>query len=311
MTINNPKISVIVPVYNVEKYLRRCIDSILGQTFTDFELLLIDDGSTDNSGKICDEYAEKDNRIRVFHKENGGVSSTRQLGIKEAQGKFSIHVDSDDWIEKDMLEIMYKEAVETRSEIISVDYYQNEQYIAEQYPLTNWQIIDSMLNGKIRGVMWNKLVKHSLYVNHQICFPYNINFCEDVYVCTLLFLNANEINHISKAFYHYMDNPQSITRRLTKEIVLQRINFVLEISKVLSQKGISLGCLFWHKFDLKWFMFDSFLFSFEEYSQYFNEIFSQYSYKKYPQCLKNMCILYLAQNHLGWKTLRKIRNLKS
>ena len=306
-----PKISVIVPVYNVEQYLPRCIDSILAQTFTDFELLLIDDGSTDNSGKICDEYASKDSRIRVFHKENGGVSSARQLGVDEAQGEYSIHVDSDDWIENNMFEIMYEEAVKTQSCIVSADYYQNNQYIAERYPSTNLQIIDSMLNGKIRGVMWNKLIKHSLYKNYQICFPYNINFCEDVYVCVLLFLTTSKIKHISKAFYHYMDNPQSITRKLTKTNILQRVNFVLEISKVLLQRGLSVRCLFWHKFDLKWLIFDSPFFSFEEYSQYFNEIFSQYSYKEYPQYLKNMCILYLAENYWGWKILRKFRDLKS
>lgn len=96
--MNNPKISVIVPVYNVEKYLRRCIDSILAQTFTDFELLLIDDGSKDSSGEICDEYAGKDERVRVFHKDNGGVSSARNLGLDNAKGEWIWFVDSDDVI---------------------------------------------------------------------------------------------------------------------------------------------------------------------------------------------------------------------
>ena len=94
----NPKISVIVPVYNVEKYLCSCIDSILAQTFTDFELLLIDDGSRDKSGEICDEYANKDCRVKVFHKENGGVSSARNLGIDESKGEYLFFVDSDDII---------------------------------------------------------------------------------------------------------------------------------------------------------------------------------------------------------------------
>ena len=94
-----PKISVIVPVYNTEKYLHRCIDSVLAQTFTDWELLLIDDGSKDTSGSICDKYAAKDKRIRVFHKENGGVSSARNLGRDYAQGEWVTFVDSDDYIE--------------------------------------------------------------------------------------------------------------------------------------------------------------------------------------------------------------------
>ena len=94
-----PKISVIVPVYNTAKYLHRCLDSILQQSFKDFEVLLVDDGSTDNSGEICDEYAAKDSRVRVFHKENGGVASAREIGIENAVGLYSIHVDSDDWTE--------------------------------------------------------------------------------------------------------------------------------------------------------------------------------------------------------------------
>lgn len=311
MDKKHPKISVIVPVYNVENYLCRCIDSILAQTFTDFELLLIDDGSTDLSGEICDEYAKEDGRIKVFHKENGGVSSARQLGIDKAIGEYSIQVDSDDWIENEMLEIMYKELIETQYDIISVDYYSNNQYVAEQYASTNLQMVEDMLNGRIRGVMWNKLVRHALYKNYQIKFPRNINFCEDVYVCTLLYLNTHKIRHISKAFYHYIDNPKSITRKLTKSTIQQRINFTNEVSKIILQKGLSERILFWHKIDLKWIMLDSSFFSFKEYSQCFNEIFNQYSYKNYPQYLKNICILYLAQNYLGWKIFKSIRSLKS
>ena len=97
---NIPKISVIIPVYNAEKYLYRCIDSVLVQTFTNWELLLIDDGSKDSSGVICDEYAAKDARVRVFHKENGGVSSARNLGLDNARGEWVAFVDSDDYIEK-------------------------------------------------------------------------------------------------------------------------------------------------------------------------------------------------------------------
>ncbi len=98
-----PQISIIVPVYNIEKYFHRCVDSILSQTFTDFELLLINDGSNDNSGAICDEYAAKDARIRVFHKENGGVSSARNLGLDNAKGEWITFVDSDDYVKPDYL----------------------------------------------------------------------------------------------------------------------------------------------------------------------------------------------------------------
>ena len=96
-------VSVIVPIYNSEKYLKRCVDSILSQTFSDFELLLVDDGSTDGSGSICDEYSVKDSRVRVFHKENGGVSSARNLGLDNARGEWITFVDSDDYLEESFL----------------------------------------------------------------------------------------------------------------------------------------------------------------------------------------------------------------
>ena len=104
-----PKLSVIVPVYNTEKYLRECIDSILAQTFRDFELILVDDGSTDGSGAICDEYAKQDERIRVIHQENGGITVARKSGVRAARGEYVTFVDSDDWIDKDMYRIMLEE----------------------------------------------------------------------------------------------------------------------------------------------------------------------------------------------------------
>ena len=106
MIMQTPKISVIIPVYNVESYLSKCIDSILCQTYTDFELLLVDDGSSDASGKICDMYKENDNRIRVFHKKNEGVSKARNLALNNALGEFVIFVDSDDWIEPNTFELV-------------------------------------------------------------------------------------------------------------------------------------------------------------------------------------------------------------
>lgn len=106
--MNNPKISVIVPVYNAEQYLHRCVDSILAQTFPDFELLLIDDGSKDRSAEICDEYAWKDDRVRVFHKENGGVSSARNFGLDNAKGEWVSFVDADDIIYSNNLDILFE-----------------------------------------------------------------------------------------------------------------------------------------------------------------------------------------------------------
>ena len=120
-----PKISVIVPVYKAEEYLHRCVDSILAQSFTGFELILINDGSPDNSGAICDEYAQKDNRVKVIHKENGGVASARQCGIDNATGEYTIHADPDDWVEPTMLEELYNKAVEENADMVVCDFYVN------------------------------------------------------------------------------------------------------------------------------------------------------------------------------------------
>ena len=115
--LSSPKISVIVPVYKVEEYLHRCIDSILSQSFTDFELILVDDGSPDNCGKICDEYAQKDSRVRVFHKPNGGVSSARNLGLDNANGEWIAFIDSDDYVDVD-----YLAELDSYSKMLDVDY---------------------------------------------------------------------------------------------------------------------------------------------------------------------------------------------
>ena len=114
---SNPKISIIVPVYNAEKYIQRCVSSLLSQTFSDFEIILVDDGSTDNSGVICDEYAQTDSRLYSYHKQNGGVSSARQYGLKRAVGEYVIHADPDDWVENDMFEVMYSKAIEDNAVI--------------------------------------------------------------------------------------------------------------------------------------------------------------------------------------------------
>ena len=119
------KVSVIVAVYNAAQYLRRCLDSLKNQTMKDFDVIIVDDGSTDDSFAICQEYAKLDNRFRVYHKENGGVSSARQYGVDQLDGMgiYSIHVDPDDWVEPTMLERMYEKASETDADIVMCDFY--------------------------------------------------------------------------------------------------------------------------------------------------------------------------------------------
>lgn len=235
-----PQISVIVPVYNVEKYLHRCINSILAQTFTDFELLLIDDGSKDNSGKICDEYAEKDKRIRVFHKENGGVASARQLGIEEARGEYSIHADGDDWVEPLMLEEMYNTIMQDKSDMLIADYFVDKDgtstYIKQSIDSKDsLEILKAILKGELMGSLWHKLIRHSLYKEYNANFIRGIDYCEDVLLLTQLLIRNIKVSFLHQSFYHYdMSNINSITRCYSKNTYELRKKFVLTLNYLLS-----------------------------------------------------------------------------
>lgn len=121
LNTSNPLISVVIPVYNVEQFLCECVDSVLSQTFEDYEIILVDDGATDSSGKLCDEYAQKDSRIKVIHRENGGLSAARNTGLDEACGKYIYFLDSDDWIRKDTLELLVASAQSDNSDVVFFD----------------------------------------------------------------------------------------------------------------------------------------------------------------------------------------------
>lgn len=220
-----PKVSVIVPVYKAEKYLHRCVDSILAQTFTDFELLLVDDGSPDHSGAICDQYAAADPRVRVFHKPNGGVSSARQCGLDNAQGEYTIHADPDDWVEPDMLQELYAEARRTNADMVICDFFVNtkrrEIVVKQQPSAVDSETVLNELFQQLHGSCWNKLVKRACYNTGNVKFPVGLNYCEDLFVNACLLLQPLKVSYIGRAFYHYdqYTNTNSIVntkRTLTK-----------------------------------------------------------------------------------------------
>ena len=200
-----PKISVIVPVYNAEKYLHRCVDSILAQTFTDFELLLINDGSKDNCGAICDEYATKDCRVRVFHKENGGVSSARNLGLDNAQGKWITFVDSDDRVEDYYLQELYKNGCDLSA--CSYVYEMDKGNLYEKLKdnkivLDTDNLTDVLMSG---GFMtpYCKLFKSKIIKDFNIRFDNEISSGEDTLFVWTYILYIDEILVSSKPAYYY------------------------------------------------------------------------------------------------------------
>ena len=185
-----PLVSVIIPVYKVEQYLQKCIESVCGQTLEALEIILVDDGSPDNCGRICDEYATRDSRIRVIHQRNGGLSAARNTGIRIAQADIIGFVDSDDWIEPDMIELLYRNLCKENADIsVCGIYWHNKGNVSEKGDKTyavqsSKEAIESVY--RLPGVkmnVWNKLYRKHLF--HEICFPEGrIN--EDVYVTVRL-----------------------------------------------------------------------------------------------------------------------------
>jgi len=214
----NPKISIIVPVYNVEKYVTRCIKSILSQTLDDFELILVDDGSTDRSGIICDEFAEKDNRIKVIHKNNGGASSARNRGIDVATGCFLGFVDSDDWILANMYEKLITLAEKENAQIAECRIKTMYSYKTEiKKPLEEIQICNGvecqthLFNGSsfFTILVFNKVYRRELFNNLR--FPMGM-ICEDQYLTPRLYMRCEKVVASNEIGYLYNVSENSITR---------------------------------------------------------------------------------------------------
>ena len=222
-----PKISVIVAVYKAEAYLHRCVDSLLAQTFQDFEILLIDVGCPYNSGKICDEYEKQDARNRVFHKYMGGVGSARQCGIDHARGEYTTHVDSDDWVEPTMLEDLYRKAKEEDADMVLSDFYleyrDNIKYEKQQPSSLKIKsiLLDLLVKGKVRVSLCGRLIRLSCYRDNNIKFPLHLKYGEDDCVLIKLIYKMRKISYLPYAYYHYdqYSNQNSLTRTVPHPIL--------------------------------------------------------------------------------------------
>lgn len=238
-----PYISIIIPIYNVEKYLKKCIDSILCQSFKDFELLLIDDGSPDNSGKICDDYALKDKRIKVFHKKNGGVSSARNLGINESKGKWICFIDADDWIEKE-----FCETLRTKSNDIDLIFFTSCNHYNDgckkisipkeiisttkvDIENTIYYLKYNSINYEFFGYTWNKLFKSQIIKQHNIKFIEGLSVKEDEIFTTIYCRYINSIYVIPQAIYNYrvLETGLTAKKKLSKEYELLADKIIEEI----------------------------------------------------------------------------------
>ena len=219
--------SVIVPIYNVEKYLRRCIDSVLAQSFGDYELILVDDGSPDNCPAICDEYAERDARIKVIHKENGGLVSARQAGVGVAKGDYIFNLDGDDAITSDALMTAYQIISDTKADMVSFSYrvctdgkLGKEVHDLAQEGLYDKkrleeQIYPNLLSNKnmqnLFYFLWGKAIKRELAFKYQMNLPTSIIMGEDACCTTPCYLDADLVYMSKKPIYLYTVRGDSIT----------------------------------------------------------------------------------------------------
>lgn len=243
--MKNIKISVVVPVYNVEKFLKKCIDSILEQDFKEYELILINDGSTDSSFKIAKSYS--DSRIVLINKENEGLSATRNLGINIAKGEYILHIDSDDWIEPNYLSALYNTAIVEKADIVIADYYidyEGKLAIYRQVGRGKWKsdsisCVKKIIAGEINPSVWNKLIKRNLYIDKNIQHPVKISYGEDLAVTPRLLYYAKKIVKINKAFVHYRQNPTSITKTAKLDSIFELDECCKILEKFFNEKGIS------------------------------------------------------------------------
>lgn len=269
-----PKISIIIPIYKVEEYLHRCVDSVLSQTLNEIEVILVDDGSPDNCPKICDSYRQQDVRVRVIHKKNGGLASARNAGMKIANGDYIFFLDSDDWLEPDGMELLYQTAIKYDVDFVRFrairsgwpgmaenspcmlgepreiqgGYYSKERIKREILP--RLIATSKMTLGPVVGV-WESLYSKKFLEDHGITFFENIRYSEDIIFSALVVEAASSFYYLDNAcIYHYFYNPSSISKSFRPG----RWKSCKESIEIFKNKFGEKGAVYLHQIDiLTWF----------------------------------------------------------
>ncbi|NLH44559.1 MAG: glycosyltransferase [Acholeplasmataceae bacterium] len=219
MTDEKPTISIILPIYKVEPYLLRCLESIQNQSFSNFEAILVDDGSPDNCGKICEEFAAKDSRFKVIHQANGGIANARNNGMKIAQGKYFGFVDPDDYIANNMYDKLYQAADRDKADIVICDHYRLEHDVViprhsfeHDEIFTAQEAMRLVASDKITSYVWCKLYKRELFDQVQFLEGYDF---EDLNILHELVHHSQRVSYIHDCLYHYFINPSGVISTLT------------------------------------------------------------------------------------------------
>ncbi|GEM_PF-361190 len=245
-----PRVSVIIPCYNVEQYLPECLDSILNQTLKDLEIILINDGSTDGSGQIIDSYAQADPRFIIVHQKNMGVSAARNKGLTLASAPYILFIDSDDWIEAEMIKALYQKAERTSADIVVCNYHEElfgktntdvlnlneEEIILEEIGLSHYYF-QQLTDQSHGGYVWNKLYKSKKIFQSGLNFSPSITSAQDILFNLCLFLHVRKIAVLSKSFYHYRQRQGSKVNTMPPDIIIRRVNLVEILIEYSRQQG--------------------------------------------------------------------------
>lgn len=283
-----PLISIIVAIYQAEKTLSRCVNSILNQSLRDIEVILVNDGSWDKSGEICDEYGRKDTRVKVLHKKHSGVSDTRQMGLENVTGDYVIHCDSDDWMELDMLESLYKKAQESDADIVVCDYW--AEYRERKICNAFGQNFDSSIDLKeqmhnLSSHVWNKLIRRSFIENNKLHFLPSICYAEDLY---FVFRNLDMSPNIAYEpfpLYHYnVQNVGSMTHNVLQECFESQEAVLSKLSDCLSNANLKKN-LDWYKCSFLYYAYKSKYFTIAELFKKFPEVHIVI----FPLAIKHFC----------------------
>ncbi len=230
-----PKVSVVVPIYNVEKYIKKCMDSLVNQTLQEIQIIFVNDGSTDESGEIAKEYASKyPNKIIYLEKENGGLSDARNFGMRYAEGEYIAFLDSDDYVENTMYEEMYNKALQENSDYVECDFlweYPDKIKVDKRTPYNNKK---EMLTN-VRVVAWNKLIKREILEKNNISFPKGLRY-EDIEFIYKLIPYLNKVSYVDKEFVHYVQRNNSIAN-VQNERTAEVFTIFDNIIKYYQEKG--------------------------------------------------------------------------
>lgn len=248
---NKPLISFVVPVYNVEKYLEECVNSLINQTYKNIEIILVDDGSPDNCPKICDDYAKQDNRIKVIHKSNGGVSEARLFGVQNAVGRYVVCVDADDTVTADINENLVKIITEYSPDIVCYNYNLTDEnnniikvqpnkfdglYTGERLEQIYHCLVKGNDGSQFPPSIWSKAVKRDIILTCMQLMDNRIKIGEDMCLCATCILKSHSIYFANKPLYNYRTNPQSVTKN-KKAFPWEDVEYKAEyLKKVLPQE---------------------------------------------------------------------------